>query len=581
MTASREWHVSPGGNDLSDGSPEFRLQTVQNAAKRAMPGDTIVIHAGTYRERIDPPRGGTSDQARIVYAAAGDGLVEIKGSEVVEGWEPGPDGVWAAKVPNVVFGDFNPYQRTINGHWFYPKGRLHHPGAVYLDGHWLVEAASFNELRQAAPEARLWFAEVGPETTRISARFGGETPAKGRVEINVRQTVFYPSWEGRNFITARGLTLLHAATPWSPPTTEQIGLIGCHWSKGWIIEDCVVRYSACAGITLGKYHDPEDFPDLPVVERTDGEDTYHGTIRRALTHGWSMESVGGHVVRNTIVSHCEMAGICGSLGAPRSRIEGNTIHDIHVHRLFNGFEQAGIKFHGAIDSHITGNRIFRCNRGIWLDWMSQGTRVSKNVCYANGPDPDLFAEVNHGPFVVDGNFFLSEVSLLSQSDGGAYVGNVFLGRVNAISEPTRVTPFFDPHSTRLAGWKNITLGDDRYFFNLFAGLKGLSDYDAAESPVQLVNNCFINGARPSAFDVDALEAGDAEITVEDRGDQVRLSGLLIRSGRKIRAEDLGLALVSGLGFESEDGEPLVLDAGLMALSPGESQVVWPPSDSDE
>ena len=37
----------------------------------------------------------------------------------------------------------------------------------------------------------------------------------------------------------RGFTLEHAATNWAPPTAEQIGLIGTHWSKGWIIENNV------------------------------------------------------------------------------------------------------------------------------------------------------------------------------------------------------------------------------------------------------------------------------------------------------------------------------------------------------
>ncbi len=55
----------------------------------------------------------------------------------------------------------------------------------------------------------------------------------------MRRTVFYPDQPGRNYITVRGFTLRHAATPWAPPTAEQIGLIGTHWSKGWIIENNV------------------------------------------------------------------------------------------------------------------------------------------------------------------------------------------------------------------------------------------------------------------------------------------------------------------------------------------------------
>ena len=52
--------------------------------------------------------------------------------------------------------------------------------------------------------------------------------------------------------------MMHAATPWAPPTAEQIGLIGTHWSKGWIIENNDISYSTCVGIALGKYGDQWD-----------------------------------------------------------------------------------------------------------------------------------------------------------------------------------------------------------------------------------------------------------------------------------------------------------------------------------
>ena len=66
------------------------------------------------------------------------------------------------------------------------------------------------------------------------------------------------------------------------------------------------------------------------------------------------------------------------MGAAFSTVTGNTIHDIHVRRTFSGAEMAGIKFHGAIDVQITRNHIYRTSRGLWLDWMAQGTRVSQN-----------------------------------------------------------------------------------------------------------------------------------------------------------------------------------------------------------
>ncbi len=35
-------------------------------------------------------------------------------------------------------------------------------------------------------------------------------------------------------------------------------MIGPHWSKGWIIEDCDISNSKCAGISVGKYLDPDN-----------------------------------------------------------------------------------------------------------------------------------------------------------------------------------------------------------------------------------------------------------------------------------------------------------------------------------
>ena len=79
--------------------------------------------------------------------------------------------------------------------------------------------------------------EVDDSQTVIYANFGGADPNKELAEINVRPAVFYPKLSGVNFITVKGFHLSQAATQWAPPTAYQEGLIGPHWSKGWIIED--------------------------------------------------------------------------------------------------------------------------------------------------------------------------------------------------------------------------------------------------------------------------------------------------------------------------------------------------------
>jgi hypothetical protein len=79
-------HVAVTGNDSHNGSAATPFRTISKAAGAAQPGDIITVHEGVYRERINPPRGGTSDEVRIVYQAAPGEKVVIKGSEQVAGW---------------------------------------------------------------------------------------------------------------------------------------------------------------------------------------------------------------------------------------------------------------------------------------------------------------------------------------------------------------------------------------------------------------------------------------------------------------------------------------------------------------
>lgn len=61
-----------------------------------------------------------------------------------------------------------------------------------------------------------------------------------------------------SYITVSGFNINKAATTWAPPAAFQDGMIGPHWSKGWIIEDCDISNSKCAGISVGKYLDPDN-----------------------------------------------------------------------------------------------------------------------------------------------------------------------------------------------------------------------------------------------------------------------------------------------------------------------------------
>ncbi len=577
-----ELHVATNGNDANPGTPAKPLRTIQRGAELARPGDVITVHPGVYRERINPPRGGESDTRRIVYQAAPGEKVEIKGSEVVTNWVKVQDDVWQVTLPNAFFGGFNPYTNLIRGDWFSPKGREHHTGAVYLNGDWLTEAAKLDEVLKPTATAPLWFGKVDKDNTTIWAQFKGVNPQEQLVEINVRQTVFYPDQPGRNYLTVRGFTMRHAATPWAPPTAEQIGLIGTHWSKGWVIESNVISHSVCSGIALGKHGDQWDNTSADTAEG------YVKTIERAHAHpiAWTKENIGRHLVRNNTISHCEQTGVVGSLGAAFSTITGNTIHDIHVRRLFTGAEMAGIKLHAAIDATIQGNHIYRTCRGLWLDWMAQGTRVSQNLFHDNAAE-DLFVEVNHGPFMVDNNLFLSAVNLLDVSEGGAYSHNLFMGKIITCPEPGRETPYHPAHSTTVAGLATTKGGDDRFYNNILVGRGeadgslgrpaakkdpqwsggfGLWVYDYREFPLQTGGNVFYNGAQPYGQGTNDVvrAASDPKVKLVQQDGQFILQlsldlELSQADTALVTTARLGKAKIAGLAYENADGSPLKLD----------------------
>jgi alpha-N-arabinofuranosidase len=576
-----ELHVAVTGNDIAPGTAQQPLRTIQHAADLAQPGDTVTVHAGIYRERVDPPRGGESDTKRITYQAAPGERVEIRGSEVVTGWTLVKDRVWKAVIPNARFAGFNPFADEISGPWFNPDPsaknktkvvddgtksatvaiQKHHTGSVYINGRWLAEAKDLERVFTPTDKLGWWFAEVGPESTTVHADFGDQDPTQQEIEVNVRQSVFYPSRNGIDFVTVRGFILRDAATPWAPPTAEQIGVIGTNWSRGWIIEKNEIRNAACSGVTLGKYHSDQD------VELGSGPG-YEKQIVMSRTHTipWSRDRIGHHVVRDNLIEVCGQAGICGSLGGAFSTITGNVIRDIWVRRRFGGMEQGGIKLHGGIDAVITNNHIYRTPLGIWLDWMAQGARVSRNLLHDNGRD--VFIEASHGPTLLDNNIMLSRTTAFLNAQGCAYVHNLMVGRLEIHFKDGRNTPLLQPYSTAHVSNENFPHGDQRFVNNWFGPGTRIGDIPKRRMPDLLAGNVYVGDATPRDDEPSPL------LLAETTADQVRLEqrpeGFFLKitvdpaltssdRTRLVTTEGLGLAVLPKQGYTNPDGSPLRID----------------------
>ncbi len=493
-----KYFVDAAANAGGDGSENKPFNKIQQAADIAVAGDEVIVKPGLYREYVNPKNGGEEGK-QIVYRSEKPRTAHITGAEAITNWTKVEGSVYTARVSNKIFGDYNPYTTLVSGDWFIAYF-IAHTGDVYLNGKSMYEVQSLDEVKKAEPSHSSWdtdfsrykwFAEqdTAKDETVFYANFLDKDPSKENIEISVRRNGFYPSEEGKGYITLSGFVVSQAATQWAPPTAYQEGMVGPHWSKGWIIEDCEIYESKCSGISLGKYLQPENDNKWLKTKYKDGTQTERDCICQAQVEGWSKEKIGSHTVRRCDIHDCGQTGIVGHLGGVFSLIEDNHIHHINNKQNLAGAEIGGIKMHAAIDCIFRRNHIHHCTRGIWLDWQAQGTRVTQNFFHDNIPPyrpgneiraevaEDLFIEVSHGPTLLDNNIFLSQKSVKLATQGVAMVHNLIAGSFSAVGRgcnngaPNRPSPRYTPyhmkHRTEVAGFMTILHGDCKFYNNIF------------------------------------------------------------------------------------------------------------------
>lgn len=537
-----EIHVSKKGSASGPGSADSPFLAINQAASVAQPGDTVVVHEGTYREHVKPPRGGLSEEKRITYRAASDEKVVIKGSERITTWEPEGHGVWKVELPFSFFGDYNPYYLKLTGGWL-NYGGWHHRGDVYLNEEAFYEKETVEEVYKARQS---WHCQVHQETTIIWANFGETNPNTAMAEINVREGLFFPEISGLRYITVDGFHFMHSAENWEPPGLElQRGAVGPRMGKHWIIENCTIVNARCVGIILGH---------APGVDYTD------------------IEAFGDHIIRNNVIRRCGEAGIAGQKGATRCVISGNIIEDTNYRREFGGWETAAIKFHNSVDTVLSSNLIRGVYRqqqsafGIWMDFGNQGTRITRNVIY-DTEAATLFLEMNHGPTLVDNNVLIG-ASVRSNSEATVFAHNLLVDcGYEYRADVRRCSQYYKPHTRKTVGRKTGTAQDDKWFNNIFVR-QGLDQVKTASGYVSDYN-VFLEGAKESCFGDENSVADPyvTEFTIKDHPLGVTITFSMndvpfSMNAPMINAELVGVFPTVGQTIEDHYGNPIKVDTDL-------------------
>ena len=626
------YHVSVKGNDQNNGTAEAPFRTISRAAELAVAGDTVCVHEGTYREWVKPQNGGT-EQSPIVYEAAKDEHPIIKGSELVTDWERVSGTVWKKVLPNEMFGDWNPYAERVQGDWLVnPRADRAdraqywaHYGDVYINGVSMFEASSLEDLYEAKirtsgfaymrgecipnPERTKyrWYAEVDENTTTILCNFHEIDPNRETVEINVRKCCFYPEKNHLNYITLRGFEIAHAACPFTPPTSDQIGMVGPNWAKGWVIENNHLHDAKCSAISIGKEASTGD-NDYFKYRRKHSHYYQTEAVFRALQIGWSKETIGSHIIRNNVIHDCGQNGVVGHLGCVFSRIEHNEIYNIATKYEFFGHEIAGIKLHAAIDVVIENNNIHDCVLGTWLDWQAQGARVTKNLYHRNSRD--IYIEVTHGPCLVDHNVFLSKYFMQDHAQGTAMVHNVIAGNLQLMKIFNRQTPYHFPHSTAVLGVSQIFCGDNRILNNMITGehssemsdwkplCSGYNEFNTSEryalkmkndsfpmdernlQPVWIEENAYGGEASPVREERDPIYAHGMSAELYEKDGEWFLDldvpeAVANASCTPVTTERLGRPIYTEEAYENPDGTPVDFSVDLLGTKRTASVIPGP------
>jgi hypothetical protein len=401
--ASRTLHVAP--KERPGVARDLQFRTISEAAEKAGPGDTVVIHAGTYRETVTVNTSGTPERPIRFQAAPGES-VTISGADVISTWqkEPGGENVFSTPWPHRFIGwskagthPGDDYHKMI--------GRCEQ---VFILGYPLLQVLAREKLGRGT-----FYVDLDARRLLVCPRDSTDLSKNPpRVEASVRQFL----WQSKGaHIQLRGIRFRYAANMAQHGATE---FEGAHD----VVEDCVFESMNSSGATFAA-------PDQ--------------IVRRCVFRDNGQVGFGANRAHNLLFTGC-------------------VVRNNNLKGFNRGWEAGGDKLvlcRGAVleQSQFVENR----GNGVWFD-IGNEKCVVRNCLIADNEDAGIFYEISFGLHahdnVIVGNGFndtpgawgAAAAIALSSSPGCTIERNLMVGNREGFNfrEQRRTTPLIDDRHER-------------------------------------------------------------------------------------------------------------------------------------
>lgn len=327
----------PAADDGNPRTADKPFRTLSRAASAVVPGDTVLIEDGVYRETVTLETSGTRERP-ILFTAAPMAQVTVTGADPVSDWrrEPGEGSVFSTPWPHQFLG-WTKRRAHPDDDYHLAIGRAEQ---VYVDGYPLHQVLSRGQLSRGT-----FFVDAQAERLIVWDRTDQDlVKANLNVEASVRPRLL--ACKG-SYLHVRGLRFRYAA---NHAQQGAVSLQGDHS----VLEDCVIERVNGTGVQVA----------------ADGV-----TLRRCILrdNGWSGFDVTG---RGFLMTGC----LC----------ENNNVKNWN--RSWGAVNKLVLCRNAVIEKSI-----FRSNRGngLWFDIGNEDCTV-RNCLIADNEDAGIFYEISYG-----------------------------------------------------------------------------------------------------------------------------------------------------------------------------------------